>query len=143
MVREFKWLGSSFFEEQNINTLSGDGEMMLAVLASFVQEESRSMNENNKWSIKKKFERGEVMITTSRFCGYDKNEYGDLVVNGKEAEIVRLSFDGRRKRQNCEPAGLSWSSYSDRRDLGRRDHWRNDCMKTIKGISFYRNIICR
>lgn len=32
------------------------------------------------------------MITTSRFCGYDKNEYGDLVVNGKEAEIG-LSFD--------------------------------------------------
>lgn len=66
---------------------------MLAVLASFAQEESRSMSENNKWSIKKKFERGEVMINTTRFCGYDKNEYGDLVVNWKEAEIVRLLFD--------------------------------------------------
>ena len=94
VARELKERGVGiFFEEQNINTLSGDGEMMLAVLASFAQEESRSMSENNKWSIKKKFERGEVMITTSRFCGYDKNEYGDLVVNGKEAEIVRLSFD--------------------------------------------------
>ena len=51
------------------------------------------MSENNKWSIKKKFERGEVMINTTRFCGYDKNEYGDLVVNWKEAEIVRLLFD--------------------------------------------------
>ena len=67
--------------------------MMFAVLASFAQEESRSMSENNKWSIKKKFERGEVMINTTRFCGYDKNEYGDLVVNWKEAEIVRLLFD--------------------------------------------------
>lgn len=82
-----------FFEEQNINTLSGDGEMMLAVLASFAQEESKSMSENNKWSIRKKFERGEVMITTSRFLGYDKNEYGDLIVNRKEAEIVSLTFD--------------------------------------------------
>ena len=132
VARELKELGVGiFFEEQNINTLSGDGEMMLAVLASFAQEESRSMSENNKWSIKKKFERGEVVITTSRFCGYDKNEYGDLVVNGKEAEIVRLSFDplsdGRRKYQNCESAGLSWSSYSDRGNLGRRDYWRNDC----------------
>lgn len=67
--------------------------MMLAVLASFAQEESRSMSENNKWSIRKKFERGEVMITTSRFRGYDKNEYGDLIVNRKEAEIVSLTFD--------------------------------------------------
>ena len=90
-ARELKKQGVGiFFEEQNINTLSGDGEMMLAVLASFAQEESRSMSENNKWSIQKKFERGEVMITTSRFHGYDKNEYGDLIVNRKEAEIVSL-----------------------------------------------------
>lgn len=67
--------------------------MMLAVLASFAQEESRSMSENNKWSIRKKFEKGEGMINTSRFLGYDKNEYGDLVVNPKEAEIVLLVFD--------------------------------------------------
>lgn len=33
------------------------------------------------------------MITTSRFLGYDKNEYGDLIVNRKEAEIVSLVFD--------------------------------------------------
>lgn len=93
-ARELKELGVGiFFEEQNINTLSGDGETILAVLASFAQEESRSMSENNKWSIRKKFERGEVMITTSRFLGYDKNEYGDLIVNRKEAEIVSLTFD--------------------------------------------------
>lgn len=49
------------------------------------------MSENNKWSIKKKFERGEGMINTTRFCGYDKNEYGDLVINRKEAEIVRAA----------------------------------------------------
>jgi site-specific DNA recombinase len=67
--------------------------MMLAVLASFAQEESRSMSENNKWSIRKKFERGEVMIATSRFHGYDKNEYGDLILNRKEAGIVSLTFD--------------------------------------------------
>lgn len=93
-ARELKELGVGiFFEEQNINTLSGAGEMMLAVLASFAQEESRSMSENNKWSIRKKFEKGEGMINTSRFLGYDKNEYGDLVVNPKEAEIVLLVFD--------------------------------------------------
>jgi len=94
VARELKELGVGiFFEEQNINTLSGDGEMMLAVLASFAQEESRSMSENNKWSIQKKFERGEVMITTSRFLGYDKDEYGELKINRKEAEIVKLVFD--------------------------------------------------
>ena len=65
VARELKELGVGiFFEEQNINTLSGDGEMMLTVLASFAQEESRSMSENNKWTMKKKFERGEIMVNT-------------------------------------------------------------------------------
>lgn len=50
--------------------------MMLAVLASFAQEESRSMSENNKWSIKKKFERGEVMINTTRFANMTKTNTG-------------------------------------------------------------------
>ena len=72
-ARELKELGVGiFFEEQNINTLSGDGEMMLAVLASFAQEESRSASENNKWSIRKKFERGEAQVNTARFLGYGK-----------------------------------------------------------------------
>ena len=93
-ARELKELGVGiFFEEQNINTLSGDGELMLTVLASFAQEESRSMSENNKWSIRKRFARGEFMINTARFCGYDKDECGDLIVNRKESEIVKLVFD--------------------------------------------------
>ena len=75
---------SVFFEEQNINTLSGDGEMMPAVLASFAQEESRSMSENNKWSIRKKFKRGEVMITTSRFLGVRLAAH---VSNGLKSQI--------------------------------------------------------
>lgn len=94
VARELKELGVGiFFEEQNINTLSGDGEMMLTVLASFAQEESRSMSENNKWTMKKKFERGEIMVNTKRFMGYDKNEYGELIINPEEAKIVRRIFE--------------------------------------------------
>ena len=93
VARELKEQGVGiFFEEQNINTLSGDGEMMLAVLASFAQEESRSISENNKWTIRKKFERGEIMINTNRFMGYDKNEQGELIINPKEAKIVERIF---------------------------------------------------
>ena len=49
-VRELKTLGVGvFFEEQNINTLSSDGELMLSILASYAQEESLSTSENIKW----------------------------------------------------------------------------------------------
>ena len=54
VVRELKALGVSiYFEEQNIDTMSGDGEFMLSILASFAQEESRSVSENCKWRVRK------------------------------------------------------------------------------------------
>lgn len=94
VVRELRQLGIAiYFEEQNINTLSGDGEVMLTVLASFAEEESRNVSENRKWSLRKQFERGEYMINTERFMGYDKNEFGELVINPKEAMAVRLFAD--------------------------------------------------
>lgn len=92
-VRELKELGVEVrFEKENINTLSGDGELMLTVLSSFAQEESKNISENIKWAIRKKFERGELMINTKRFLGYDKDEHGSLIINEAEAEIVRYIF---------------------------------------------------
>lgn len=93
-VRELKDLGVAvFFEENNINTSSSEGEMMLTVLASFAQEESRSISENYKWALKKKFERGEGMVNTKRFLGYDKDDNGHLIINEAEAKIVRRIYD--------------------------------------------------
>lgn len=66
---------------------------MLAVLSSFAEEESRSASENVKWRFRKKFEQGELLINTKRFLGYDKDEYGDLVINRKEAKIVGYIFE--------------------------------------------------
>ena len=93
-VRELKLLGIEVqFEKENLKTLSKDGELMLTVLSSFAEEESRNVSENVKWRIKKKFEQGELWINTNRFLGYDKDEYGDLVISRKEAEIVRRIFE--------------------------------------------------
>lgn len=93
-IRELKLLGVEVeFEEQNLKTLSMGGELMLAALSAFAEEESRSVSENIKWRIRKKFEQGELWINTKRFLGYEKDEYGDLVINQKEAKIVRRIFE--------------------------------------------------
>lgn len=91
--RQLKSLGIGiYFEEQDINTMSAEGELMLTVLASFAQEESYNISENQKWAVQKKFARGDVMINTNRFLGYDKDKDGNLIINEKEAEIVRMIF---------------------------------------------------
>ena len=58
-VRELKLLGVNvYFEEQNIYTLSADGELMMTILASYAQEERRSASENQKWRIRANFKEG-------------------------------------------------------------------------------------
>lgn len=54
------------FEKERIHSLSEDGELMLTLLASFSQEESRSISENVKWGIRKRFEQG----IPNSFCMY-------------------------------------------------------------------------
>ena len=63
-VRELKELNVDvLFEKENIHSISGDGELMLTILASYAQEESRSTSENCKWRIRKRFQNGEFSCT--------------------------------------------------------------------------------
>ena len=90
-VRELKTLNIDvFFEEQNIHSNSGEGEMILTFLATFAQEESRSTSENMKWRIKKEFEQG-MMWGGNSCLGY-KLENKQFILVPNEAEIVRMIF---------------------------------------------------
>lgn len=56
IVRELRKLGIEVrFEKENIDTLSGDGELMLTVLSAFAQEESKNVSDNLKWRVRKQF----------------------------------------------------------------------------------------
>ena len=89
-VRELKNMGVDvFFEEQNIHSLSADGELMLTILASYAQEESLSASENQKWRIRRNFENG--MPWNGTMLGY-RYEDGTLVIDPTEAEIVCRIF---------------------------------------------------
>jgi DNA invertase Pin-like site-specific DNA recombinase len=90
-VRELKLLGIDvYFEKENIHSLSTDGEFMLTILASYAQEESRSVSENQKWRIRKMFEQGRP--NTGNMLGYRLFD-GKLYIIPEEAEIVKTIFD--------------------------------------------------
>lgn len=91
-VRYLKELGVEVrFEKENINSLSGDGELMLSILASFAQEESRSISENVKWGIRRRFRQGSAEMRNKSVFGY-RHDGEKYVVFEEEAEIVRLIF---------------------------------------------------
>lgn len=89
-VRELKAIGVDvYFEEQNIHSTSGDGEVMLTILAAFAQEESLSVSENCKWRIRKKLSDGEC--TSLRMYGYRVKD-GRFTIIPEEAEVIRLIY---------------------------------------------------
>lgn len=91
IVRELKDLGVDvYFEKENIHSTSGDGELMLTILASFAQEESRSVSENCKWRIRREYEKG-VPSGWNFMYGY-RIKKGVVTIHEKEAAVVRWVF---------------------------------------------------
>ena len=84
-----EWGVDVFFEEQNIHTMSGDGELMMSILASYAQEESRCASENQKWRIKRNFAAG--MPWNGALLGY-RIQNGRYEIVPEEAEIVRRIY---------------------------------------------------
>ena len=90
-VRELKELGVAvYFEEQNIDSLSGDGELMLTILASFAQEESKSVSDNCKWRIREDFSEGKPMNLPLLY-GY-RRKGKEVEIDLEEAAVVRRVF---------------------------------------------------
>ena len=92
-VRLLKDLGIGvIFEKENIQTLDSKGEVLLSILSSLAQDESRSISENSTWGIRRRFEQGKVIVNHTKFLGYDKDENGNLIINEKQAKIVRRIY---------------------------------------------------
>ncbi len=92
-VRELKSLGIDvYFEKENIYTLDSKGELLITIMSSLAQEESRSINENVTWGQRKRFADGKVSLPYKHFLGYEKGEDGVPKVVEKEAKIVRLIY---------------------------------------------------
>ena len=91
-IREIKAINVDiFFEEQNIHTLSANGEFLISLLAGYAQEESRQCSENTLWRVRKNFKEGKPYGGSS-MIGY-RLEKGRFTVVPEEAEIVRRIFD--------------------------------------------------
>lgn len=119
-VRKLQAMGVQiYFEKEGIDTGEAASEMLLTIMASFAQEESRSISENVKWGIRKRFEEGkEVKVPLYGFCHTDDALF-QIVPD--EAEIVREIFeryahgelpknimDDMVKRNVKPPAGDCW-----------------------------------
>lgn len=56
------------------------------------QDESRSISENSTWWIRRRFEQGKIEVNHTKFLGYDKDEDSNLIINEKQAKIVKRIY---------------------------------------------------
>ena len=92
-VRELKAKGVEvYFEKENIWTFDGKGELLITIMSSLAQEESRSISENVTWGKRRSFEQGKVYLPYGRFLGYERGEDGRPCVVESEAKIIREIF---------------------------------------------------
>ena len=106
-IRKLKENGvECYFEKEGIYTFDGKGELLITIMSSLAQEESRSISENVTWGQRKRFSDGKVSMPYKRFLGYEKGEDGQPVVNEKEAAVVKLIYrlflDGKTSSGICK-----------------------------------------
>lgn len=94
-IRKLKALKSPveiYFEKERLSSLDEKTDMVLNLMASIAQEESRSISANIRWAIRNRMKNGTQKIPTSGLLGYDTDEDGNMVIVAQEAEIVRTIY---------------------------------------------------
>lgn len=138
-VRHLKELGISVqFEKEHIDSLSEDGELMLTLLASFAQEEVRSLSDNVKWGTRERFEKG---IPNGRFQIYGYRWEGDhLVIEPEEAKIVKLIYDNFLNGLSAESTEKQLAAMGVKSYKGQ--HFGNTSIRQILGnITYTGNLL--
>ncbi len=136
-VRELKSIGVEiYFEKENIWTLDSKGELLITIMSSLAQEESRSISENVTWGHRKRFADGKAMIPFSNVLGFERGEDGQILVNQEQAVIVKMIF--RMFLEGMTPH-VVFIPYQEKEDLiysfnAGDVHWCVNA-KGIKGVS--------
>ena len=130
-VRQLKEKGVEiYFEKENIWTLDSKGELLITIMSSLAQEESRSISENCTWGQRKRFADGKVTVPFKRFLGYDRGPDGNLVLNPEEAVIVRRIYS--MFLQGMTPYGIATQLTADGiKSPGGKDKWNAGAVRSI------------
>ena len=130
-VRKLKDKGVEiYFEKENIYTFDSKGELMLTILSSLAQEESRSLSLNVQWGQRKRMADGKVSLPYKRFLGYEKGEDGLPQIVEAEAKTVRLIY--KMFLEGKTPSGIA--SYLTNKGVptpSGKQKWQHSTVKSI------------
>ena len=130
-VRKLKEKGIEvYFEKENIYTLDSKGELLITIMSSLAQEESRSISENTTWGKRKQFADGKGSLAYSTFLGYEKGEDGSLRVDPEQAETVKLIYQLFLQGLSPYAIGKKLTGLGIKSPAGK-DTWHQSSVKSI------------
>ena len=125
-----------YFEKESINTMDAKGEVLITIMASLAQQESQSLSQNVKLGLQYRYQQGKVIVNYNHFLGYTKGEDGKLVIEPKEAEIVKRIF-----REYLEGYSINTIASNLERDkiltgAGKRKWWTSSINKMLRNEKY-------
>lgn len=118
-----------YFEKERLSSLDDKTDMVLSLMASIAQEESRSISANIRWVTKNRMKNGTQAVPTCGLLGYDTNEEGEMVIIEREAEVVRMMY--KSFVQGIHPSLIATRLNS----IGRKTVYGNDWTgPAVRGI---------
>ncbi len=96
-----------YFEKENIYTLDSKGEVLVTIMSSLAQDESRNISENVTWCQRKRFSDGKYNLARKNFLGYKKDQDGNIVIDEKGALVVKKIY--RYFLDGATPGGIAQS----------------------------------
>ncbi len=137
-IRQLKEKGVGiWFEKENIDTLDAKGELLITLMSSLAQEESRSISENVTWGKRKSFADGKISLPYKQFLGYRKGVNGLPEIVEEEAAIVRRIY-----RHFLEGKSPSWIAKRLTAEgiptPGGKQNWRPNTVESILTNEKYR-----
>jgi len=119
-----------FFKKENIISTDSKGELLLTIMASIAQEESRSTSANVKMGFAYRFQRGEIQINHNRFLGYTKDENKKLIIVPEEAAVIKRIY--REYLEGESLLGIGRGLEADGILTGaKKQKWRSETVKKI------------
>lgn len=113
----------------NVSNLAADYLLLFelfTILASYSQEESRSISENTKWGVRKRFAQGEYRMPYAYFLGYDKG----MEINKEQAILVRKIYRMYLQGYSCHKIKKNFEE-NDIPTVSGKNHWYNTVIKSI------------
>ena len=142
-IRELKELGVSvYFENENIDTLSPGGEVLLTILAAMAEQESRTISTNIKWAYQKKFQNGDIQLNYKRFLGYTRDENHNLNIVPEEATVVQRIFREYLYGYSCANIAAGLTKDKIPTPSNKTKWYASVIMSILQNEKYYGGLIC-